>query len=215
MYFFLPAAGYVTLAWQGCFLYKPCMDIKDLSEDQKNTICTWIAAGESLPDMQNMMREHFDFRLTFMDARILVAEIEEEMEPAEIPSTDVNLDPAPLEEEPLGSGQEPKADERAPTGPEGMLDPTPAVPAATSEAQATSLEESALPPVRVTINSVAVPGAVSNGHVSFSDGETARWHLDHAGQLRMDPTTPGYQPSRSELMAFQAELKRIAQDPQG
>jgi hypothetical protein len=191
------------------------MDMKDLSEDQKSTICAWIAAGESLPDMQNMMREHFDFRLTFMDARILVAEIEEEMEPEEIPSTDVNLEPAPVEEEPRGSGQDPKADEPAPTRPEFLLDPTPAVPAVTSEAPTASPEEPALPPVQVTINSVAVPGAVSNGHVSFSDGETARWHLDHAGQLRMDPTTPGYQPSRSELMAFQAELQRIARDPQG
>ena len=193
------------------------MDVKELSEDQKNTICAWIAAGESLPDMQNMMREHFDFRLTFMDARILVAEIEEEMEPGEIPSTGANLDPAPVEEELLGSGQDPKADEPAPTRPEFLLGPAPgpAVPAATSEAPAASLEEPALPPVRVTINSVAVPGAVSNGHVSFSDGETARWYLDHSGQLRMDPTTPGYQPSRSELMAFQAELQRIVRDPPG
>lgn len=86
------------------------MDIKDLSGDQKNTICAWIAAGESLPDMQNMMREHFDFRLTFMDARILVAEIEEEMEPGEIPSPGANLDPAPVEEKLLGSGQDPKVD---------------------------------------------------------------------------------------------------------
>lgn len=193
------------------------MDMKDLSEDQKNTICAWIAADESLPDMQNMMREHFDFRLTFMDARILVAEIEEEMEPGERPSTGANLDPAPVEEELRGSSQDPKADELAPTGPEFLLEPTPgpATPAVTSEAPAASPEEPALPPVQVTINSVAVPGAASNGHVSFSDGETAHWYLDHAGQLRMDPTTPGYQPSRSELMAFQGELQRIAQDPQG
>jgi len=190
------------------------MDINDLSGDQKNTIRTWIAAGESLPDMQNLMRDHFDFRLTFMDARILVAEIEEEMGPVEVPSTGPSLDPEPVEEAPLGSGQDHKADELALTRPEFLLEPAPG-PAATSEAQDASLEEPALPPVQVTINSVAVPGAVSSGHVSFSDGETARWHLDHVGQLRMDPTTPGYQPSRSELTAFQAELQRVARDPQG
>ena len=193
------------------------MEIKDLSGDQKNTIRTWIAAGESLPDMQNMMREHFDFRLTFMDARILVAEIEEEMEPGEIPSTETNPDPTPAEMEARDSEQEAKADEPAPTRPEFLLEPTPGpvTPAATPEAQVASVEEPAPAPVRVTINSVAVPGAVSNGHVSFSDGETARWYLDQAGQLRMEPATPGYQPSRSELMAFQAELQRIARGPQG
>ncbi len=64
--------------------------------------------------------------------------------------------------------------------------------------------------VSVTIDQVTQPQALVSGKVTFSDGKKASWMLDQMGRLALDPETPGYRPSESDVMEFQKELQRVA-----
>ena len=62
---------------------------------------------------------------------------------------------------------------------------------------------------QVTMDSVALPGALVSGKVSFSDGEKAIWKLDQTGRPSLDPETPGYQPSQEDISQFQQQLRAL------
>ncbi len=64
--------------------------------------------------------------------------------------------------------------------------------------------------VSVTLDTITKPRALASGKVTFTDGETADWMLDQTGRLGLNPSTPGYRPSREDIMAFQDELQRVA-----
>lgn len=63
--------------------------------------------------------------------------------------------------------------------------------------------------VSVTMDAIAVPGAIVSGKVVFSDGEVGIWMLDQTGRPALDPDTPGYAPSREDVMEFQKQLRAL------
>lgn len=79
------------------------------------------------------------------------------------------------------------------------------------EEPAAELKQAPLPTgaVSVTMDAIAVPGAIVSGKVVFSDGEAGIWMLDQTGRPALDPDTPGYAPSREDLMEFQKQLRAL------
>ncbi len=63
--------------------------------------------------------------------------------------------------------------------------------------------------VTVTMDTLALPGALVSGKVEFSDGETAIWMLDQSGRPGLDPDTAGYRPSQPDIMEFQKQLRAL------
>jgi hypothetical protein len=63
--------------------------------------------------------------------------------------------------------------------------------------------------VRVTMDEVAVPGAMVSGKVTFSDGEKAVWMIDQYGRPGLDPDQPGYRPSPEDIESFQSQLSEL------
>ena len=63
--------------------------------------------------------------------------------------------------------------------------------------------------VTVTMDGIALPGALISGKVTFSDGETAIWMLDHHGRPGLDPDTPGYRPTQEDVIDFQKQLSEM------
>lgn len=63
--------------------------------------------------------------------------------------------------------------------------------------------------VSVTMDHLAVPGALVSGKVTFSDGQGAVWLIDQTGRLGFDPDTAGYRPSREDSESFQRQLSGI------
>jgi len=63
--------------------------------------------------------------------------------------------------------------------------------------------------VSVTMDTLALPGALVSGKVEFSDGETAIWMLDQSGRPGLDPDTAGYRPSQPDIMEFQKQLRSL------
>jgi len=63
--------------------------------------------------------------------------------------------------------------------------------------------------VSVTMDEIALPGAIISGKVTFSDGQTAVWLVDHTGRPGIDPDTAGYRPSETDIMEFQRQLQSL------
>ena len=63
--------------------------------------------------------------------------------------------------------------------------------------------------VTVTMDSLALPGALVSGTVTFGDGETAVWMLDQNARLGLDPDTPGYRPTTEDANSFQQQLRSL------
>ena len=65
--------------------------------------------------------------------------------------------------------------------------------------------------VSVTMDHLALPGALVSGRVTFSDGETGVWMLDQSGRPGLDPDTAGYRPTQEDIQAFQQQLRALIQ----
>ena len=47
----------------------------NLSDEQKAVVSQWVSEGESIAKIQNLLKEHFDLGLTYMDVRFLVDDL--------------------------------------------------------------------------------------------------------------------------------------------
>lgn len=163
---------------------KTMFDSKQLSEDQVQTIKTWASEGAQLADIQKRMEGELGFRLTYMDTRFLVLDLE-----LEIISASADLDEKPDE-------VEVQVDPELEALSEDDLEILPPPPAAAG-------------PVRVSVDQIARPGMMVNGRVVFPDGQGGGWYVDEMGRLGIEPDMAGYRPSEADLMAFQRELQTV------
>ena len=60
--------------------------------------------------------------------------------------------------------------------------------------------------VTVEVDTIAQPHAMVSGNVTFSDGETADWYIDHQGRPGMAARTIGYRPTPQDITDFQVKL---------
>lgn len=158
----------------------------DLSEEQKEQINVWVADGAQLADVQKHLVEDFGFSVTYMDTRFL--------------ALDLDLQFISEVEEVVE-----KEDVAEPAAP---LDSADAVPNL-NQAVLSAPQEGGFQPVTAAVDTVARPGAMVSGTVSFSDGEKGRWMIDEMGRPSIDPDTPGYQPVESDLVDFQNTLRDL------
>lgn len=162
----------------------------NLDEAQRKQVSKWISEGLRLSDIQNRLSTEFGLRLTYMDVRLLVDDLKlmpKDIEPAK--PADVVLSGAkgtPSNTQP-GSTVPPQA-------------PTPLEEEEEADAPATG--------VTVSVDSLARPGAIASGKVTFSDGQTAQWYFDQTGRLGLVPPSPGYRPAPQDIQAFQQALDR-------
>ena len=164
----------------------------NLNDAQKKSVVEWIAQGMKLSEIQRRINSEFGIVMTYIEVRFLVDDLKltpkdpEPPKPVELAGRQSGGDstiagPAPLKGE---------ADKL-------MSDANRGVPAGGG--------------VSVKVASVARPGALVSGSVTFSDGNSAEWHLDQMGRLGLSPKQPGYKPSPADLEAFQIELQDALQ----
>jgi len=150
-----------------------------LTEEQKETIKSWVAGGDQMADVQRRMLEEFEVKLTYMDTRFL--------------SLDLGLEFVSEEaEEPEIAEEEAEKPVDELTADDVELVPPP---------------EGGFQPVAVTVDSVGRPGAMVSGRVTFSDGQGGSWMIDDMGRPSVDPDTAGYRPSEADLVEFQGKLR--------
>lgn len=174
----------------------------ELSEQQRQAVRDWVAAGASLSDVQRNLKNEFGVVMTYMDVRLLVLDLgasvkdkpdpkpvrqEPEETPADpaVPGNDPYAEEALDAEDAPGTGaDDPYADEPLPEGAGG-----------------------AAAKVSLSLDRLVVPGAMVSGTVTFSDGIKARWMIDQMGRFGLDADKPGYRPSNADLQAFQMQLR--------
>ncbi len=149
-----------------------------LTPDQHAAVEQWAAEGATLNDIQQRLKTQFGISITYLDARLLVMDLNVQIKDKE-------------------RAKEPDA-----------ASPTPsAAPGTTAPAGA---EPSGLPSdVTVTLDDLAISGAMCSGKVTFSDGKSAGWYIDQTGRLGLRASEPGYQPPPADVPVFQEELERV------
>ena len=156
----------------------------NLTDEQKQKVATWIADGAKLSDIQNRIAEEFDIRLTYMDVRFL--------------ADDLKVMPKDAPEPPKPA---PDAIPEAPTpaeAPSPLAGPDDSAPTAGGK-------------VALTVDTLARPGTIVSGKVTFSDGKHAAWYLDQMGRLGVSPEEQGYRPPAGDVEEFQTQLDRELQ----
>jgi len=160
----------------------------NLDEAQRKKVAEWIAQGLKLSDIQTRLASELGVTMTYMDVRLLVDDLKLTPKDAERPKPSHSALTATATPSPAGS----------PAGGE---------PAAAAGAQPTAPRAAGAGGVSVSVDALAIPGAMVSGKVTFSDGVKAAWHLDQAGRLGLAPKQPGYRPSAADLQQFQMALE--------
>jgi hypothetical protein len=163
----------------------------NLNDTQKQQVKTWINDGLKLSDIQNRIVKEFGIKMTYMDVRFLVDD----------------LKVMPKDPEPVKPPTPPPAPAAATDAPQA------AAPAAEPEDLSEMPTEEEIPAlaggkVSVSVDAIAVPGAMVSGKVTFSDGQSAQWYLDEMGRLGLACKQKGYRPPQADIPTFQAALQR-------
>ncbi|WP_438483290.1 hypothetical protein [Oleiharenicola lentus] len=175
-----------------------------LSPEQKETVATWVAAGDNLSTVQKKLRDELKISMTYMDVRFLVDDLGLELKnPApKADTSDVSKTPAPQPAAAPAADDDSHADENLP---EGGAPPDEELPEDAGVAPDGTLPLATN--VSLELDRIVRPGTVVSGTVTFTDGMTGNWGLDQYGRLMLDAATKGYKPSPTDIQAFQKELQ--------
>ena len=155
------------------------LNFMSLTEEQRQKVTEWIAAGQKLSEIQERMGAEFGLRMTYMDARLLV--------------DDLKLTPK---------------DPVVPEPPKPPAEPEPAAGALPGELPGEGDAPVGAGKCSVTVDAVMKAGAMVSGKATFSDGQTAEWYLDQMGRFGLIPAVEGYRPPQSDIAEVQALLDR-------
>lgn len=159
----------------------------NLTDEQKVKVKSWIETGMKLAEIQTKLENEFGLRVTYMEVRFLVDDLKVLPKDPEPPKT-----PEPTK----APAAEVQPDEQ-----QQDMDDEPEM-----------AEEEQLPGggnVKLELDTVAVPGTMVSGKVTFSDGQVAQWYLDQMGRLGLAPKQKGYRPQPQDVQAFQMELEKV------
>lgn len=168
----------------------------ELPDAQRQAVTEWLAAGASLSEVQRRLKSEFGLTMTYIDVRLLVLDIGAKVMDKPEPKPPKNMVPEAVANVPQEA--DPYADEFEDEGipaPDGA----PNTPPGPDEASAAN--------VSLSIDRLVVPGAMISGTVTFTDNVKARWLIDQYGRFSLEPDKPGYNPSPSDLQAFQMQLR--------
>ncbi len=193
-----------------------------LSPEQNQAVSSWVAAGDSLADIQRKLSEQFQISLTYMDVRFLVDDLGLELKsrpPAEsgAPGDLAGARPGGPAQPGKKGGLLDRLKQAVGAGGEQAGDDPEPDALAEDEAEFAA-EEGGEPEgapgasaLKIEMDRLVRPGAVVSGTVTFSDGVAGKWALDQYGRLVLDTGKKGYQPSAPDVQAFQRELNRLLQ----
>tara|TARA_R110002095_G_scaffold127240_1_gene110291 strand:+ start:86 stop:592 length:507 start_codon:yes stop_codon:yes gene_type:complete len=156
-----------------------------LSSEQTAEVAQWVRDGATLSDVQKRISDDFKISMTYMDVRFLVDDLDLTL-----------IDQAPKAD---------ASDVSKTTPPRPQPDAAPPAAAPADE------EEGAVPAVGgVTVEAdaaVLIPGAIASGTVTFSDGVTGKWMVDHQGRPGFtEISQEDYRPSPEDAESFMQEL---------
>ena len=187
----------------------------ELTVQQKDEVAAWFAAGASLDEIQKRLKTEFGVHMTYLDVRLLVAELPQ-------PEEKVGGEGATEEERAEGEGtktpmtEPPEMDRDFADGPDSRQENGPDFEDGPDSRQISeddaSTEAQTVSAPTVTIDALMIPGTIASGDVTFSDGQRGKWYLDQMGRLGLGGDLPqGYRPSPTDAALFQQQLMGLLQ----
>lgn len=159
----------------------------DLTESQKSAVAQWFADGATLDEIQKRIKSEFGVHMTYLDLRLMVAEL-----------------PQPDEAEPEEKPAENPDEQEDPAAPDAEVPESQNA----AEEQEPSDDSAEMANVTVDLDAITIPGTMASGGVTFSDGTKGKWYLDRYGRLGLD-AGPGYRPPPADAALFQARLMEL------
>ncbi len=183
----------------------------ELNDEQKAEVAAWFAAGASLDEIQKRVKADFGIHMTYLDVRLLVAELPQPAEKAEEEGAgmaEMAKTPKTPRTDPTGNDQDFADGPDSRQGEDGEEE----APLPEDGENADGTEEQAVSTPTVTIDAIMIPGTIASGDVTFSDGQKGKWFLDQMGRLGLGGDLPqGYRPSPTDAALFQQQLMGLLQ----
>lgn len=180
-----------------------------LTDEQKNSLAEWAAEGATLNDIQDRLKQTYGLVLTYFDTRLLVLESgvqlrDKKKEEAEKEAARAAQQVA---EQVAAAGQS-QTDSAAYGDEDGSADEDDSYD---NQANFTGEDDFSTTGnnVSVELDSLAIPGTMVSGKVTFSDGIRAGWQFDQMGRLSLRDAPQGYQPSPADISSFQQQLQKL------
>jgi hypothetical protein len=146
--------------------------------------------GLSLSDVQKELAEKFDLRVTYLELRMIAAELEVDWKKRDKPAA--------------AKTAEIVADDIAETENEEWSDEDENLAPADDAGAAPALSGK----TKVTVSKLVRPGAAISGDVEFASGAKGDWYVDNLGRLGFNPAEGSGQPDQNDLREFQVELQK-------
>lgn len=169
-------------------------------QERDTLIMTKLNEGVSLSDVQKMLAQDYNIRMTYLELRLLADDLAVNWEKHDKPK------PTPAPEE---QAKTPEEDAESFDDAEDLDDDEDFE----EEAEAEEEEEEAAEPgaTKVTIDPAPRPGMILSGMVRFASGIRAGWMMNRMGQLSLDLPDDDTQPTQEDIQGFQEELRRVMQ----
>ncbi len=205
----------------------------ELTDTQKEAVAAWFADGASLDEIQKRIKAEFGIHMTYLDVRLMVAELPQPAEAGEGETAGTSGTSETSGKKPQDYAREfsegpdsrqgydcgPDSRQGYDCGPDGRQgydggpDSRQGNDAGGSLAEGDgSPEGQAVPAPTVTIDTLMIPGTIASGEVTFTDGQTGKWFIDQMGRLGLGGDLPqGYRPSPTDAALFQQQLMQLLQ----
>ena len=182
----------------------------ELTVQQKDEVAAWFVDGASLDEIQKRIKAEFGVHMTYLDVRLLVAELPQPEEKEAGGEGDKTPRTEPPERGRDFAG-EPDSRQGSEASGEAALPPLQQEDTPTADDNASTEAQTVSAPT-VTIDALMIPGTLASGDVTFSDGQTGKWYLDQMGRLGLGGDLPqGYRPSPTDAALFQQQLMGLLQ----
>ena len=182
----------------------------ELTDTQKKTVAAWFAAGASLDEIQKRIKAEFGVHMTYLDVRLMVAELPQPEEAVAEPDGDAHSrsrgtrDPTGADGQKLADEAGNRQESNGGDWQEGEAKPL--------AEDGTNPEGQAVSAPTVTIDALMIPGTIASGDVTFSDGQKGKWFIDQMGRLGLNGDLPqDYRPTPTDAALFQQQLMQLLQ----
>lgn len=146
-------------------------------QERNNVIQEKLNEGVSLSDIQKILADEYEEKMTYFELRMLAADLE------------VNWE-----------AQSPKKEE-----PEDVAGEDAELP--TEDESDDAEEASGAGQTVVTVSKLVRPGAMMSGDVTFASGAKGEWMVDQLGRLGLNPAPGSSDPTPEDIQEFQVELQ--------
>lgn len=175
------------------------------NQERDAVIITKLNEGMSLSDVQKLLAQEYNVRMTYLELRLLAGGLAVDWQKQDKPKPAPTPPETSVTEPEVTAGLQPDQDD-------DDLDAL----ADAADDDLNALDDDDDDPAgagatKVTIDPAPRPGMALSGMVRFASGIRAGWMMDRMGRLNLDLPDDAEQPGQEDLQAFQDELRQVLQ----